>query len=216
MTSSRMLRPVLVCAAALTTASCGLIDNPNRFETMAQHVADIPLDSSAAASVRTAAQQGLRPAVSRNLKVEVMDPHELWDARDADLAAAAARINSAGVREAAPTLAQGMVQQAAIRAARPDGLRPAVARTEPQVAPSRAMTTIQLGAYSTPEGARAAWSGVSRGTAKAALRGLSPIFETVQVNGRPFTRLKVSAPSAAAAAICRAAEVSDPWCARRA
>ena len=214
MTSSRMLRPALVClavlGAGLSTASCGMVDSdPHRFETMARNVADIPLDGSASTAPKAAAHEGLRPAIAARrprLKVDVMDPHDLWDARDAGLRGV--------IEKAGDAAAPIMLQRVSARIA-----EPRVAEAPPMRAPvaaskAVARTTIQLGAYSTPEGAQAAWSDLSTGSARTALQGLSPVFETVQVNGRPFTRLKVAAPRSAAVAICRAAEVSDPWCAR--
>jgi len=151
---------------------------PNRFENMARHVAAIPLDggpASGAAEGRTtgaasAAELGLRPAISTGsgttgrsatgaLKVEVMDPHDLWDARD-------------GLR--------GRIQvepAAAVAASAARPVRAALTARTVDAAPDMARTVIQLGAYSSAEAARAA-------------------------------------PRDAAAAICRAVEVSDPWCLR--
>lgn len=190
--------------------------DPHRFEGMARQVADLRLDGSeptADTPSRTAAGEGLRPAIPRTgdgrLKVEVMDPHDLWDARDG-MRGAIEQVGSRVVEVAAPVAAEAVVQRVSARI-EPAPMRPAIARQ-----PSEARTTIQLGAYSSPDAARAAWTEVSTGAARNALKGLSPVFEAVQVNGRPFTRLRVAAPAATAAAICRAAEVSDPWCARRA
>ena len=79
MTPSLILRPVLACLAAAALSACGMIDSdPHRFESMAEAVAAIPLDDEGGAAP---AEAGLRPA----LKVEVMDPHALWDARDGGL-----------------------------------------------------------------------------------------------------------------------------------
>ncbi len=234
MTPSRMLRPVLVSLAlsgvGLTTASCGMVDaDPHRFESMAQKVADIRLDGSEAPAsptpapaplTGTAAASGLRSG----LRVEVMDPHELWDARDG-LTHAVRQESAAVVEAAAPAVAHAATQAAmgavvqrvstrateTARPARSDGLRSGLA-----AAPAATRTTIQLGAYSSEAAARSAWSTVKAGAASHALNGLSPVFERVTVNGRALTRLKVAAPTAAAVAICRAAQVSDPWCARRA
>jgi len=191
--------------------------DPNRFEGMARQVADIRLDGPAVIKVPTAAQQGLRPAIASapegRLKVEVMDPHDLWDARDDELGTAIglaeAKIAARAVEGAAPIVAEAVVQGVTNRVVEARPMRPAIARDT-----VGSYTTIQLGAYSSPEAALAAWVAVSRGTARNVLTGLSPMFEPVQVNGRPFTRLKVAAPSAAAAAICHAAEVTDPWCDR--
>lgn len=200
------------------TSSCGMVEgDPHRFEGLAQHVADIRLDGSTDAPVsdrpvRTAAEAGLRPAIASGdgrLKVEVMDPHDLWDARDAGLRGTIQQVSTRAVEAAAPMVAEAVVQRVSTRMSEAPPMRPAIS------SPSGARTTIQLGAYSSAEAARAAWTTVSSGAARGALKGLSPVFEAVQVNGRPFTRLKVAAPAAAAAAICRAAEVSDPWCARR-
>lgn len=232
MTPSRMLRPVLVCltltGVGVSTASCGMVDaDPHRFESMAQKVADIRLDGSEAPAsptpapaahplTGTAEASGLRSA----LRVEVMDPHELWDARDG-LTHAVRQESAAVVEAAAPAVAHAamgaVVQQVSTRAtevarpARADGLRSGLSS-----APTTARTTIQLGAYSSEAAARSAWTTVKAGAARTALSGLSPVFESVTVNGRTLTRLKVAAPTAAAVAICRAAQVSDPWCARQA
>ena len=211
----------MVCVSALATASCGMVEGgPNRFENMARSVAEVRLDGSTDAPVLTAPEKGLRPAFASTdtaaptqgpgrLKVEVMDPHDLWDARDAGLRGAITQASTRAVEAAAPMVAEAVVRRVSTRIAEAAPMRPAIAQ------PAVARTTIQLGAYSSPEAARAAWIDVSSGAARSALKGLAPVFETVQVNGRPFTRLKVAAPAAAASAICRAAEVTDPWCARR-
>lgn len=71
---------------------------------------------------------------------------------------------------------------------------------------------IQLGAYSSEAGARAAWNRLKAGDA---LSSLSPVFETIHVDGRMLTRLKVGPiPTEAASALCAAAQVADPWCRR--
>ena len=78
MTSGRMLRPALVCLFALSGSGCSMVEgDPHRFEKLAQGIADIPVDGPRGKS-RTAAEAGLRPA----MRVEVLDPHALWDARD--------------------------------------------------------------------------------------------------------------------------------------
>lgn len=243
MTPSRMLRPALVCLAlsgiGLTTASCGMVEgDPHRFQSLAEKVADIRLDGSAAVPARnlpapssqTAAEQHLRPATSapsdqpsRGLRVEVMDPHDLWDARDG-LRRTIREESNAVAEAAAPMVARAVVQQVADRfsAARTPAdqtARPVVIREvdapRPVHTTTQARTTIQLGAYSTEASARSAWTTVSSGAARQALAGLSPMFERVTVDGRPLTRLKVAAPATTATAICRAVAVSDPWCARR-
>ena len=206
MTSGRMLRPVLsLVLGAFVTACSGVEGDPNRFENMARQIASIPLDGEepqTRAAADTAATRGLRPALpvsaqGGDLRVEVMDPHDLWDARDG----LRGRIPVQVADLAPPTLAIE------------DAPAPVVARATPSK-PAVERTLVQLGAYSSIEGARAAWAEVNKGRAGRALAGLNPEFATIQVNGKPLVRLRVSAPADGAAAICRAAEIADAWCLR--
>ena len=209
MTPSLLLRPVLACAAAASLSACGMIDSdPHRFEAMAESVAAIPLDGEAgAATARTQAETGLRPA----LRVQVMDPHALWDARDGGLGRMAGDPAPRLVAAMAPSTAEAVVQTVSARldsAAAKAGLRPA----QPQrpKAPSGANAAlVQIGAYSSEAAARAAW-------ARLDLDDLTPVFEAVEVDGRRLTRLKVRAPASGAAAVCAAAGIDDPWCHRTA
>ncbi|HEV2081183.1 MAG TPA: SPOR domain-containing protein [Brevundimonas sp.] len=191
-----LIRPVLVAAAASTLAACGAVEaDPARFENLARMVSDVPisLDRPGQQGPRSADDIGLRRAQA--LTVQVMDPHDLWDARDG--------VASTVVRAAAPVVAEAAVQEGKRQAA---GLRPAVA-------PGRTggLRLIQLGAFSSRDGAEAAWSKLG---AHDALSGLTPRFEPVTVGGRDLVRLKVAAPEAAAAAVCAAAGVDGPWCRR--
>lgn len=228
MTLCRMLRPALVYATVLSggaaLTSCSAVEgDANRFESMAQHVADIRLDGSAPASPHSAEQGHMRPAISRAqpLKVELMDPHDLWDARDGGLRGAMGQIGNRVAEVAAPAVADAVVQRASLRIAEEAPMRLAIpveaaAVKSPSSHRESAARMVQLGAYSSPAAARVAWSKMSGGVAGHALVGLSPVYEAVEVNGRSFTRLKIAAPASSAAAICQAAAVSDPWCARRA
>lgn len=222
MTPSRMLRPVLLGLAGLATSSCSLVESdPHRFESMAEAVADIPLDGGGG-SVRTAAESGLRPALAVTeavvnpgaLRVEVMDPHDLWDARDAGLRGAVERAAPVLVEAAAPMVADAVVRQVSDRMQTPRVER-AVVRTTPEAVPppSASRTTLQLGAFSSPGAARAAWTRIA--SAGHVVAGLSPTFETVEVDGRNLTRLKVIAPANAARAVCRAADAAQLGCLRR-
>jgi len=219
MTPSRMLRPVLLGFAGLATSSCGMVESdPHRFESMARAVASVPIDD-AAAPVRTAAQQGLRPALidaasvadPGALRVEVMDPHELWDARDAGLRGAIAQAGPALAEAAAPVVTRAVMQQVADRRPpAPTTSRPAQASQPVATGPRK---TLQLGAFSSPAAARAAWTRISAANAEVA--DLAPVFEPVNVDGRTLTRLKVTASSEAARAVCRAANAADLGCLRR-
>ncbi len=213
MTPTLLIRPVVVLVAAVGLNACGMVDSdPHRFENLANSVAAIDLDGKrAAAPARTAAEAGLRPA----LRVEVMEPHALWDARYG-LDGAVERAAPGLVAAAAPAVADAVVQQVSARidsASARAGLRPALAPRPPS-APRAGRGLVQLGAYSSEAAARSAWSRLKSGEAAWALNGLSPVYEGVEVGGRRLTRLKVAAPAAGAAAVCAAAGIDDPWCNR--
>ena len=223
MTPSLLIRPVLVLLATMGLSACGMVESdPNRFETLAESVAAIPLDGQrqpgpAPAVHRASAEPALRPAI----RVEVLDPHALWDARDADMNGMVERAAPRLVAAAAPAMADAVAQQVSTRidaAAVRAGLRPAL-KARPAVAsaaPASGRGLVQLGAYSSEASARAAWARLKSGGAAWALDGLSPVYEAVDVGGRRLTRLKVRAPAAGAAAVCAAAGVDDPWCRRTA
>ena len=214
MTSSLITRPVAVLAAALGLNACGMVDSdPHRFENLAKSVAAIDVESARAstATPRTAAGAGLRPA----LRVEVMDPHALWDSREG-LEGVVEQAAPRMVAAAAPVIADAAVRQVSARidaASSHADLRPALARARPSAhRPDRGL--VQLGAYSSEAAARSAWSRLKSGEAARALDGLSPVYESVELGGRRLVRLKVAAPAAGAGAVCAAAGVDDPWCNR--
>ena len=220
MTPTVLLRPVLACLAILTLAGCGGVDgDPHRFENMARAVAAIPLDGKAAprAEARAAEAHGLRPAL-QPVRVEVMDPHALWDARDAGLRGVVEQAAPRLVEAAAPVVVQAVARDVSDRAAaavRVVDHRPALRSALP-AKPAHGRRLVQLGAFSTEGAARAAWTRLKGGDASQALTGLSPVFETVQVGERRLVRLKVPVPASGAAAVCAAAGIDDPWCRRTA
>lgn len=194
----------LLSLAAL--GACGTSEgDASRFQGMADQVAsiEVPLDGQARPA-RSARDMGLRDA-NAPLKVEVMTPYQLWDARDGALPPAPddSEIAPALVRAAAPAVAAAAVDAVKARAA--EAMRPAF--------PATRAKAIQLGAYSSEDAARAAWNRLSR---DPALSHLQPTYERAEVNGRVLTRLKVRADQSSAAEVCRAARIDDPWCARSA
>lgn len=178
--------------------------DPHRFEKLAQGVADIPVDGRGPA-LRTAAEAGLRPAV----RVEVLDPHDFWDARDGVVQEAVDRAAPAMIEAAAPVVVQAVVDRAGMQLAgakdRADALRPALP-------PEEKHRTIQLGAYSSERAARDAWRGFTGGDARAILSDLQPRYESAEVKGRPVVRLKVPVPSDRIAALCQSTQIEAPWC----
>lgn len=217
MTFVACVRPVLVLLAIAGSAGCGAVEGPHRFETMAQQVADIPLDGQVQHEARSepsarhaSSESGLRPA----LKVDVMDVHDFWDARDGIVSATDAVVD--GVADSVkPVVSRAVVRQAEDAT---DGitLRPAIhaqdVPLETVMRPSSGL--VQLGAYASEEAARAAWARLKSGSAAWALEGLTPVYEAVEVQGRRLVRLKVQTPPAGAPAVCAAAGIDDPWCHR--
>ncbi|MGV9009530.1 SPOR domain-containing protein [Brevundimonas sp.] len=216
MTLVACARPVLVLLALAGIAGCGAVEDPHRFETMAQQVADIPLHGQARPDARPipARHRGgdgsLRPA----LQVDVMDVHEFWDARDGIATATDAVVD--GVADTVkPVVSRAVVRQAE-DTADVVTLRPAI---HPQDVPLETVMRpssglVQLGAYASENAARAAWARLKSGSAAWALEGLTPVYETVEVQGRRLVRLKVQTPPAGAPAVCAAAGIDDPWCHR--
>ncbi|MGH7021220.1 MAG: SPOR domain-containing protein [Brevundimonas sp.] len=204
MNASVILQLGSVGALAALLAGCGMTEaDPHRFEKVADQVAAIPLSVRSVepprepAGPRNAQKSGLRP-----LEVELLTPHQLWDARDGLTSTAAAVLPALppvfSDPEAPPT-----VQAAQREAAKPP--RPVAA------AASSSSALIQLGAYASQASAQAAWERLGQGTS-----GLNPVFEPVEVNGRRLVRLKVRAGSAQAKALCASVAASDPWCIRAA
>src|SRR5690606_12520773 len=142
-------------------------DGPDGFEAVAERIAAAPLDGLAASGEPTrsppSAARGLRPA----LRVEVLDPHALWDARDGGLG------EMARFAADAPPPETSEADHAPAPRLRPSA----------PIAPDAA-ALVQLGAYTDETAARVAWSRLQAGSAAAALAGLSPVLEPVEVNGR--------------------------------
>ena len=217
MTPRLPFRPVLALLLAVGPGACGMAESdPHRFENLAERVAAIPLDGSAPArtsprqaAVAGAGDHGVRP----DLRVEVMDPHALWDARNGGLAGMARTAADQAAAAAAPAVVDAVAREARERVAvavDQTASRPALGADQAD------RPLVQLGAYSTEAAARAAWSRLKAGPAAGALVGRSPVLEPVEVNGRRLVRLKTPAPAAGAAALCAAAGIDDPWCRRAA
>lgn len=205
-----MVQPVLhrlplaaaLSAAAIALASCGVNErDPHRFEALAQSVASIPVSAEGEDQAASPASSATLRQRAAPLKVELMTPHELWDAREGLLA-------KDGLGKVRRTSAA-----APAASAYPDfeAPAPAVPTERPSTPTAR---HVQLGAFSSEEGARAAWSRLSRSAGGAALSGLQPAYEAVEVGGRRLVRLKVAATAEQAQALCRDLAASDPWCAR--
>ena len=204
MNASVILRLGSVGALAALLAGCGMAEaDPHRFEGVAENIAAIPLSAKPTparepAGPRNAEEAGLRP-----LEVELLTPHQLWDARDGLTAKAAA------VLPAMPAVFHDPEAPAEVQAAQRAEVQPS--RPVAVTAAAAPAVLIQLGAYASQASAQAAWERLGQGS-----HGLNPVFEPVEVNGRRLVRLKVRAGSAQAKALCERAAASDPWCVRAA
>ncbi len=188
---------VALSAAALALAGCGVNEaDPHRFESLAQSVASIPVSAEGEGEARPTVTPDPPRERAAPLKVELMTPHELWDAREG----LSAKVRLASAPASAPTAY-----------ADPEAPPRTVTAPKPAVVAAR---HVHLGAYSSEDGARAAWTRLNRGPGGAALSGLQPVYEAVEVGGRRLVRLKVAASVEQAQALCRDLAASDPWCAR--
>lgn len=188
--------PVTLLSAGLS--GCGVSEtDTNRFETAAARIAAIPLEPGLTAGEATAAKP-------EPLRVELMTPHQLWDARDGVVppAARVITLNAADLSDMATGTVP--VQPEQTRSSVTPTANPVLAQTRQPVQGER---TIQLGAYTNQASAQAAWERLA-----AVTQGLSPVFEPVNVNGRGLVRLKVSVTSAQAQSLCAVAASSDSWC----
>lgn len=207
MNASVILRLGSVGALAALLSGCGMAEaDPHRFEGVADRIAAIPLSGTSAAEPRPAREpagpRNAQEAGLRPLRVELLTPHQLWDARDGLTTKAAA------VLPAMPPVFHDPEAPAEVQAAASAPSEAQPLRRVAVSAPSSAVL-IQLGAYASQASAQAAWDRLGQG-------GLNPVFEPVEVNGRRLVRLKVRAGSAQAKALCERAAASDPWCVRAA
>jgi hypothetical protein len=203
MNASVILRLGSVGALAALLSGCGMAEaDPHRFEGVAETIAAIPLSTKLETAREPAGPRNAQEAGLRPLKVELLTPHQLWDARDGLTAKAAT------VLPAMPAVFLDPEAPADVQAAQQTAAKPA---RPVAVAASSSAVLIQLGAYASQASAQAAWERLGQGS-----HGLNPVFEPVEVNGRRLIRLKVRAGSAQAKALCQRAAASDPWCVRAA
>lgn len=204
MNASVILRLGSVGALAALLSGCGMAEaEPHRFEGVAKNIAAIPLSAKPEAGREPAGPRNAEEAGLRPLKVELLTPHQLWDARDGLTAKAAA------VLPAMPAVFHDPEAPAEVQAAQRAEVQPS--RPVAVAASAAPAVLIQLGAYASQASAQAAWERLGQGS-----KGLNPVFEPVEVNGRRLVRLKVRAGSAQAKALCERAAASDPWCVRAA
>ena len=220
MTSAEVSRPVqkrrvgmaLILGGAVTLSGCGWVEHdPHRFEQMAERVATIPVSldrpgKTPLETPRKAAEMGLREGRPGAVRVEVMDPHDLWEARDGAMEGL--------VQAAAPAIAEAAVDAVETRVADavPE-LRARPVSTRPAARPREDGSLVQLGAFGSEASARTAWARI-RAAAPEVLGDMTPRYEPVTVDGRQLVRLKVPVPASGAAAVCAAARIRDPWCQR--
>jgi len=202
---SRSLAFTVVPVLALLTAACDPATSKDgtRYQQWAQTVSSIPLDP--AKGQDQPAQQILplaapqKTSSEQRLRVELMTPHQLWDARNGPLKVPTMEV----LENVSPTELVRASTSAGVTARPPVPEQPAAAAQPAKL--------IQLGAYSSEQSARTAWQRVqsSLGNTTTALQ---PRYETVEVSGRQLVRLRVAATEAQALHLCQALASNDPWC----
>ncbi|HYE42339.1 MAG TPA: SPOR domain-containing protein, partial [Caulobacteraceae bacterium] len=144
----------------------------------------------------TAEAAGLRAPI----RIAVVDPLEMPNSRDMGLRAAFAVASAVAGREEPVRLQQASAATAApVRAAA-----------------SSAVYAAQLASFRTRADAEAAWATL-KARHSGLLRGVTPRFEAVDLGAKgTWVRLKAGplASRDEAVRICRAAGVSDAWCAK--
>lgn len=212
-----MRSPLSLIAISALLAACNATDNgePNRYQAWADKVATIPLTPADDAGTshdapRVTLPLGEKPDkdpgkddAKATVKVELMSPHQLWDARNGPVKLPSVEISevSVGTGTNAPSS--------------PSTPPKAASSPSPKAAPATgAKQIIQLGAFSSEASAREAWSRLISGANRSALVGLTPHFDPVTVNGRELVRLRVQADGRQASILCQSVAASDPWCQR--
>lgn len=205
------LFPISLLSTGL--AGCGVSEtDANRFEVAASRIAAIPLEPKA----DDVALQTAPKAIKDPLRVELMTPHQLWDARDG-VKVRPAKLITLGEDDLASNVGEGtepvspVVRTGVQKAAE---MAPVLAKAAAQSASNSGTQSglqgghmIQLGAYANQAAAQNAWGQLGTVT-----QGLSPVFEPATVNGRSLVRLKVRAQSAQARTLCDLVAASDSWC----
>ncbi len=213
MDRSRVFRlAAALCAAAGLSSCMEAPKNDGRmFQRWAQAISEIPVTDEAAlarAGGRTAPPAKAAPAERPGLeftaeaaglrapiRIAVVDPLEMPNSRDLNL--------------------RSVIATAAPAAAR---LQPASMTSAPREAASamRGSHAARIAAFRSRADAEAQWNAL-RERHPAVFAGVTPQFEPVDLGAKgTWVRLKAAGlPSPEAAArVCQAAGVSDPWCAK--
>lgn len=205
---SRSLTLLVVPAFALALVACdtGSSADGSRYQQWAQTVSTIPLDPASGQGETPQSQIALEPASeepsNKALRVELMTPHQLWDARNGPL--------KVPTMEVLENISPTEIVRTAVTTAAPAREAPQTTATStPAASPTK---LIQLGAYSSEQAARQAWQGVQNSLGTAQANGLKPRFETVEVAGRQLVRLRVATTDDQARNLCQALASNDPWC----
>lgn len=203
---SRLSLSLIAPALTLLLSACdgSVASDGTTYENWAQSVSTIPLTPASNGGTAPAKEIPLKappkPENDNRLRVELLTPHQLWDARDGPLNVPTLQV----VEVLSP--AEAPVSAPQTRTTPPQA-------STPQTPASDASTKlIQLGAYSTEQGARQAWQRLKEASGNATLAGLQPQYQSVEVAGRQLVRLRVAASDGQARTLCQALASNDPWC----
>lgn len=200
---------IAVSAFALALSGCdtGGSAEGTRYQQWAQTVSTIPLDPATGQTEAPQSRIALEPAHEKSsnkaLRVELMTPHQLWDARNGPL--------KVPTMEVLENISPTEMVRTAVAVANPSP-QPSEERASANINAATATKLIQLGAYSSEQAARHAWQRVQSSVGPAQSSGLEPRFETVEVSGRQLVRLRVATTDDQARSLCQALASDDPWC----
>lgn len=205
---SRSLALISVPVFALLTAACdpAASGDGTRYQKWAETVSTIPLDPASdqgeTSQHSLALETAPPPASDKRLRVELMTPHQLWDARNGPLKVPTMEVLENVSPTELVTTNHAATTPRSIPAPTPSASLPVPTATK----------LIQLGAFSNDEGARNAWKQVQAALGTNGSAALQPRYETVEVAGRQLVRLRVAASDADALRLCQALASNDPWC----
>lgn len=202
------LRSVLLLASASlllsSVAGCKgqTPDDQSPYARWAEQVSSIPLLPEADAPSLPSAPKTTKDDAPAPLKVELLTPHQLWDARNGPL-----NVPTIEVNDAVTTALKAAASQ-------PPTASPAAPVT-PASAPATSPSTtrlVQLGAFSSQQSAQTAWQRIAN--LNPSFKALQPQYEQAVVGEKNLVRLRVYTSPQQALILCEAAGLTDPWCTR--
>lgn len=216
-----------VCLMAVTLSGCDLPKGDGAdFQRMAAHLAEIDIEGKGADEASSSSDS----AAPRDEQIKLVfeTAKDLTTGQDGLLAHAPKMqirvVNPLDMDrpEADTPLDTGLTPEVLVAVAAPAPKNETVASVAPEAritdGPTQTPTvfrTIQVGSFSTSEGAKAAWRDLQ--ARYSGLENFKPVLQPVTTaQGKSMVRLKVGpvASSAQAQRLCQQLDITDSWCTR--